>query len=173
VPANIVDWILIELHDAVNVSTVNSGTLVETQAAFLLSDGSVKQTDGNSFPEIDYTLTEQLFVIIRHRNHLDVLSANPLNKVGDNYVYDFSSGPNQVYGELDGCKELAPGIFGMVSGDASADGTINDFDKTEKWEMETGLPGYLPSDLNMDGESNNLDKNEFWLDNFGANSQMP
>lgn len=173
IPTNVVDWILLELHDASSVENVNSGTMVETQAALLLSDGSIVQTDGVSFPEFEYALSQDVFIIIRHRNHLDILSENALTKTGENYVYDFSSGIDQVYGSTSGYKFIGSGIWGMVSGDANADGTIDGFDKSDNWDMETGLPGYLPSDLNMDGESNNLDKNDLWLINSVYSSQAP
>ncbi|MEZ5083806.1 MAG: M14 family zinc carboxypeptidase [Bacteroidales bacterium] len=141
VPANVVDWVLLELHDAFSASAVNSGTKIGEKAAFLMTDGFVKELDGVTIPVFDYSVSNQLFVVLRHRNHLDILSAiQPLNIAGD-YVYDFTTGSDKVYGGTDGCKEISPGIWGMIGGDANADGTIDGFDKSDRWENETGLPG--------------------------------
>ena len=61
----------------------------------------------------------------------------------------------------------------MISGDANADGIINDNDGTESWYLETGKSGYLGSDVNLNGQSNNQDKNDYWYINYGKISQVP
>jgi hypothetical protein len=110
--------------------------------------------------------------VIWHRNHLPVLSANPLVKTVTVYSYDFTSGENQAFG-IDALKYLSIGIYGMIGGDANADGMIDTMDKDFSWLSEAGLSGYLSSDLNLDGQSSNIDKNDFWLPNTGSGSQLP
>jgi len=68
---------------------------------------------------------------------------------------------------------LAPGKWGMFSGDGKADGLVNDSDKSTLWENETGTNGYIPSDYNLDSESNNIDKDDFWVPNEGKGTQVP
>ncbi len=172
VPENVVDWVLVELRDATDAATATAATRIAWQAAFVLSDGSVVGMDGTSDLLFTGTITNQLFVVILHRNHLTVLSANPLVKTGDVYVYDFTTDAGQAFG-TDAQKFLSTGIYGMFGGDSNADGSINDLDKVILWQTETGQSGYLPSDLNLDGQSSNSDKNDIWLPNIGNGTQLP
>jgi hypothetical protein len=100
------------------------------------------------------------------------MSANPVIKSGGVYTYNFTTPAGQAYG-TNAQKDLGNGIFGMLGGDANADNTVNDSDKTASWLFETGFSGYLSSDLNLDGQSNNIDKNDVWLLNIGTNSYVP
>jgi PKD repeat protein len=170
--SNIVDWILIELHDAANATSVNSGTKISEQACFMKADGTLVDLDGSSYLSFDQSITQSLFIIIKHRNHLDILSANALTETGGIYSYDFTTSSIQAFG-TESQKDLGSGLFGMFAGDANGDGVVDEFDKSDLWDTESGSNGYLPSDLNMDGESENMDKNEYWLMNEGTSSFIP
>ena len=151
----------------------HAATRIARQAAFLLSDGSVVGMDGISESTIQsFNNSTTLFVVVWHRNHLPVLSANPLVKTADVYSYDFTTGANQAFGN-DAQKFLTSGIYGMIGGDANADGIIDSMDKDLSWQPDAGLSGYLQSDLNLDGQSSNTDKNDFWLPSVGNSSQLP
>lgn len=170
---NVVDWILIELRDATDAASATSATMIARQACFLLSDGTVVSTDGSSMPEFTEQINDNLFVVIWHRNHLAIMSAFPLTEAGGVYAYDYSSGADQVYGNILGHEELAPGIWGMVGGDGNSDGNVNNLDKVDVWTVDAGLSGYLYGDFNMDGQCNNQDKVEVWGPNGGAGTQIP
>ncbi|NOX45699.1 MAG: hypothetical protein GXO89_01825 [Chlorobi bacterium] len=88
------------------------------------------------------------------------------------YSYDCSKGPGQVYCGVSGHKEIAPGIWGMIAGDANADKTVNSLDKTS-WTLQSGTSGYKSADFDLNGEANNIDKNEKWEPNIGEGSQVP
>jgi hypothetical protein len=111
-------------------------------------------------------------VVVWHRNHLPVLSANPLVKTGDTDNFDFSTGMNKAFG-FEAQKFLATGVYGMIGGDANANGTIDGLDKDPAWNDEAGKTGYLLTDLNMDGQSSNQDKNDIWISEQGKTSQLP
>jgi hypothetical protein len=170
--ADIVDWILIELRDTTNASLATSETMIARQAAFLLDDGSIVELDGNSNLQFNNLIVHQLFVVIWHRNHLGMMSALPLTETVGVYSYDFSTGNGQAYG-TDAQKYLGSGIYGMVAGDANADGVLNDNDGTESWYLETGKSRYLGSDANLNGQSNNQDKNDYWFINYGKITLVP
>jgi hypothetical protein len=173
IPADVVDWVLIELRDTTEANLATNETIIERHAAFVLNDGKiVDMAGGDTRPWVSTAVTDNLFVVIYHRNHLPVMSANPLTESGGVYSYDFTTGNNQAYG-TDAQKDLGNGIFGMFGGDANADNTVNDSDKTTSWLLETGSSGYLSSDLNLDGQSNNIDKNEIWLPNKWEDSKVP
>ena len=76
--------------------------------------------------------------MVHHRNHLGILSANALTPSGGNYSYDFTTGFDKTYGETFGCKELAPGIWGMIGGDGNCDGDITESDITVLWKPNAG-----------------------------------
>jgi len=168
----VVDWVLIELRDTTDASLATGETVIAQQAAFLLNNGSIVGTDGSSVLQFDNSITNQLFVVVWHRNHLGIMSANALTETGGVYTYDFTTGNNQAYG-TDAQVDLGSGMYGMIGGDANADGFVNNDDKTEVWNSETGETGYLGSDVDMDGQANNLDKNDTWINNISSHSQVP
>ncbi len=172
IPANVVDWLLIELRDATDAISATPATNVDQKAAFLLNDGSVVSTDGSSILSFDHSIIHSLFVVIWHRNHLGIMSSNGVTETEGIYTYDFSSTEAQVYGSADGHKQLAVGIWGMIAGDGTADGIINSVDKSE-WATQAGTAGYLMNDYSMNGQVNNQDKNDKWLGNINEQTQVP
>ena len=93
IPSNMVDWVLIELRTGTPNLTGTRNTLTSaTQAAMLLSDGSVVDTNGSPL-SFDLDLDTEYYVVIRHRNHLDLFSSNSFIS-GDNPIYDFTAGTN-------------------------------------------------------------------------------
>jgi len=174
IPPNVVDWVLIELRESEgDASTATSDKSIQRRAAFLMKDGSVKETDGIQNVKVVLSLNDNLFIVIFHRNHLSVISANSPAIFYGNCYYDYSTGESQVLGSNLGHKEIAPGIWGMIAGDANSDGLINNTDKDVNWNSDTGLSGYLSTDSSMDSHVNNKDKNEFWYTNQGFVSQVP
>jgi hypothetical protein len=173
IPNNeVVDWVLLELRDAVDAASATSATRIARQAAFLLKDGTVVGLDGSSILQFSNSFNQQLFVIIWHRNHLGVLSANALSQSGGIYTYDFSTALNQVYGEGSGYKLIGSGIYGMAGGDNNADGYV-DLTDIAVWKTTAGSTGYKSSDFDLDNQVNNTDKNEVWVENGSLSSQIP
>ncbi len=171
--ADITDWVLIEFRDATAAALATSQTIIEKQAAFLLNNGSVVGLDGASLLQLNSLPTQQLFTVIYHRNHLGIMSANPLSIDGNNYSYDFTNSPLSVFGGEDAHSEIAPGIWGMAASDGNADGTVNIIDKSDIWIMQAGLQGYLKGDYNLNSQIENSDKNDIWLPNVNKNSFIP
>jgi len=170
---DVVDWVLVEFRDAVDAASADELTIIQQQVAFLLKDGSIVDLDGFSNIQFTASVSQQLYVVIRHRNHIDIISSNPLTDAGGIYTYNFTSAIDKVYGGATGYKDLASGAFGMAGGDADADGTVNGSDKTA-WAVETGKTAYLYEDQNLDGQVNNIDKNDVWVTNNNSKvSQVP
>ena len=170
---NVTDWVMIELREtAGDANMATSETKIWEQACLLLDDGEIVNANDYSLPRIDFTVNDNLYLIIRHRNHLDIQSANSLVLSDSLYSYDYTISQDQVFGLTTGYKEISPGIWGMVSGDANADGAINLLDKVI-WTNQVGNNGYLPSDFKMDTQIDNIDKNEHWYLNQGYFSTIP
>lgn len=169
---DVVDWVLIELRDAADAASATAATRIARQAAFLLADGSVVGTDGSSILHFVNSYSQQLFVIVWHRNHLGIMTTNGVTASGGIYSYDFSTSETQVHGGSAGYKDLTGGVWGMVAGDSNHDGLVNLNDKTQ-WASFAGTKGYLDTDYSMDGQVNNPDKNDKWITNLEKDSQVP
>jgi len=173
IPANVVDWVLVELRDADVASNATPATTLPgwPKAMFLRNDGKIIDLNGN-LPKIgDPTISNNLFVVVRHRNHLDVLSNTGTSIMDYFRIYDFSTGINQAYGGSAGYKQLSPSVYGMVQGDVTADGMVDATD-FNSWGADFGNSGvYQITDMNLD---TNIDASDFngWAGNFGVTNPV-
>jgi len=170
---SVVDWVLVELRDAANAAAAGSATTLARQACFLLNNGKVVGLNGSSYLQFSVNVFEQLYAVVWHRNHLGIMSAGPMTMVTDRLVYNYSSGVNQVFGGPNGHKQLASGIWGMVSGDGNADRQISNADKNDVWAPQSGFSGYRAGDFDLNGQVDNIDKVEKWKPNSGLGCQVP
>ena len=171
---DVTDWVLLELRETTgSASTAVPDSVVARQACFILNDGSIKCTDGSTLPVFELLVTDNLYAVVWHRNHLQVMSATPLVKVANVYHYDFTTGASQAHGGNLAHTEIAAGVWGMTGADGNADGQVTNNDKIEVWVGQSGSFGYLSGDFNCDGQVNNGDKNDVWAPNGGSGSQVP
>lgn len=170
---DVVDWVLVELRDVPPLGTPTGETTVGQRAGFLLKDGSIVDINGISSLKFNAAINQDLYIVIRHQSHLDIVGANPAILNGNTYDYDFTTSELKVYGGINGHKEIGPGIWGMFSGDGNKDGVINIVDKFQTWLLQSGQTGYKTADFDMNGKVNNQDKNENWLGNIYKESQIP
>jgi len=154
----LIDWIYVELRN-----TETGSTIKETNA-FVLDNGMIVDTEGNYSLPFYYTTAINYYLVIHHRNHLDIMSA-------DTYTFgDFASDPtpinlslvNSAY--LNGFKEVETGIYAMYSGDGNDTEVVNPSDAmsiVNNWlstEYNTG-------DLNLSGLTNATDAIEIAKNN--------
>ncbi len=171
VPPNAVDWVLLELRDATSAATATAATTVAMKAAFVLNDGSIVDLDGSTLPSFSFTLTNQLFAIVWHRNHLGIMSANALTPSGGIYSYDFTTAAGQAY--LAGQKNLGGGNYGLYAGNADGDNGVDASDYA-LWKNHPGEGNvYDPTDFDLNAQINNQDKDDFLYFNFGTTSTIP
>lgn len=197
IPANVVDWVLVELRavthggtaGSTNVRSADEDTVIARKPAFLLSTGRIVDAtytgadpsactdlmeyancpdvlfqEGNITTEVE---TKDLYIAIRHRNHLDILSSASITGDNGTYTYNFD-GSGQVYsGTPQKQINLAqPGesedfVHVMISGDANVDGNVdeNDYDdRIGPSAPNVNTEGYFGGDTNFDG---NVDVNDF------------
>ncbi|MCD4747596.1 MAG: hypothetical protein K8R58_14975 [Bacteroidales bacterium] len=172
--SDIIDWVLLELRETTgDASTATSDSIIAQQAAFLSKNGNIIGLDGNSPVQFSLSINDNLYAIVWHRNHLGIMSANPLTKSGGTYSYDFTIDDSQAHGGTLAQKEVAPGIWGMFCGDGDANGQIGNLDKNDVWIPQAGNSGYYPGDFSMNGQVDNIDKNDYWVPNSGSGSQVP
>jgi hypothetical protein len=175
IPNNeVIDWVLVEIRDAANAGWAFPATAIEQQAALLLSTGEIVGLDGVSPLQFTQVIAQNMFVVIYHRNHLSVMSADPVPQVAGVYTYDFTDAANKAYSDgAPGQKEIAAGIWGMYGGDGSGAGNITNYDYLNVWKPVAGTKGYDKADYNMDGQVENKDKNDVWLGNNMISTQVP
>ena len=169
--ADVVDWILVELRDTSDAALALPETVIARKAGFLLKNGSVVGVDGISNMIFSESFSQNLFAVVIHRNHLSVMSSEPLTEAGGVYSYNFTDELSKAY--LDGQKQIGSFIFGMTGGDADRNGTIETQDIDMVWKPDAGNQDYLVSDLNLDSQVSNQDKNDIWAPNLGATSRVP
>ncbi len=171
--SNVVDWILVELRDATDAASANTSTTIATQAGFILNNGNIVSLDGVSFLNFNASVTNNLFIVIRHRNHLGVMSNYAVTESQGIYSYDFTIASDKAFGGTTAQKNLATGVYGMIGGDGNGDGVIDNSDKSSIWAISIGKAGYHNGDYNMNGQINNPDKNDIWHLNIGNMTQVP
>ncbi|MCD4695185.1 MAG: hypothetical protein K8S16_03005 [Bacteroidales bacterium] len=171
---DIVDWVMVEIRQTVgDSSTATANKVIDRKAGFLLKNGYIVGLNGTDLIKFNQNISYNLYAVVWHRNHLPIMSANPLILNNNTYEYDFTNDPNKVYGGILAVKELAPNYWGMIGGDANSDGLIDFQDILTIWYGNTGESGYYPSDLNLDIQTDNKDKNDIWLPNVGFSSVIP
>ena len=143
IPSGIVDWVLLELRTG-----LNSSTTVARRAAFIRSDGNIVDLDGNSPVTFSGITSEGYYLIVKHRNHLSIMSSDTLS-CSHSTKYDFTTSLSKAYGK-NSMADLGGGRFGMISGDNNNDKTISVSDYNL---ISTNLDrtGYRQPDNNMDG----------------------
>ena len=167
IPQNIVDWVLVEIRGG-----VYSNTTIARRAAFLKNDGRVVDLDGNSPLRFDFLPEGAYYIVIRHRNHLSVMSSLPVIMTDSTALYDFSTAQAKAYG-INPMFNLGNNVYGMYAGDGDANGGISSIDRNNIWFPEKGKTGYQKGDFNLDGIVNDTDLNFFWSISNGNLSQVP
>ncbi|HRX98263.1 MAG TPA: hypothetical protein P5514_15040 [Bacteroidales bacterium] len=173
IPADVVDWVVVELRDAGTAATATGATMIAQKACFLKTDGSIVDIDGTSLPQFFVSFTNKAFVVVWHRNHLGILSSGSVPHSGSLYTYDFSTSETKVFGGSNGHKELEPGVWGMITGDGNGNGLIQNTDETAVWKADLGSSGYKGGDFDMNGLTQNTDETAMWKPNLGGGGQVP
>ena len=218
IPVGVVDWILVELRETSGSSVESAGgdTVIARKPGLLLSSGRV--VDATDYRNLDsagrnscltesgtlsleandncpdllfegIAVTDNLYVVVRHRNHLDAISSVAVTEnTSGRYVYDFSSSVGQARnGDLGAQKSFrgAPsrqrivGVAMMPAGDVA--GAINRTasilqvpDIQAIRATFGGQGGYHRVDVSLDGFSRQADDFEvLLLSNVGLFSAVP
>lgn len=97
----IVDWVFVELRDKNDYTSI-----VATRSGLIQRDGDIVDLDGTSSLFFNFVNPDSYFVVIRHRNHLGVMTKYPITSdamadlvdftVFETDVFDFGNTSNQV-----------------------------------------------------------------------------
>ncbi|MEK7254445.1 MAG: hypothetical protein AAB316_06860, partial [Bacteroidota bacterium] len=158
----IVDWVLVELR-----SSANPAFVLEKRAALVQRDGDVVDTDGFSPVAFDES-AGSYFIVVRHRNHLGVMSAQPVALgVNSPLVLDFTNPATQTWGNHS--QVLQDGKTMLWAGNTNSNGELiyqgnaNDIDPIffnvvlagGNGSFATNFihAGYHNADTNLDGDA--------------------
>ncbi len=155
-PPETVDWVLVSLRESIDPETE-----VARAAAVLLENGNI-----SSF-NVNLNNSNPVYIMIEHRNHLPIISAQPIPIFNNTISYDFTA-QNSYHPTGFGQKQVGT-YWMMYGGNADQDGSnscdINAIDRVF-WETVNGLFGvYNPGDYNLDGDINGADRIVFNLNN--------
>lgn len=174
-PTGVVDWVIIELRDPINPAII-----ISKRAAFIKNDGNLTEIDPINAGSSDIIFTGvspgNYYVVVKHRNHLAVMSASPIALSASSSLYDFTTAQNKAFTTgPDPMVILGVGKYGMYAGDANSDGTINAIDYNSYWLIQNGTPFDYNTkfgDFNLDATINAIDYNNYWLSNNGKATQI-
>lgn len=161
---NVVDWVLVQLRKpAFDIpQNATEATAIGTKAAFILQDGNVVDLDGVS--PLNITLTNQGsgFLVLRHRNHLAIMSNLLPSNLTGTYTNDFRILANSFNnpGVSNSPLVILPGssAYGLWPGNPNADVSVNAGDVTlVRQRANLSSTGYEAADVNMDGGVNGSD----------------
>ncbi|WP_298893797.1 matrixin family metalloprotease [uncultured Psychroserpens sp.] len=159
----IVDWVWVEIIDQFDVLQIE-----DTQSALLQRDGDVVGLDGVSNLRFNIA-PDNYYVVIKHRNHLGIMTSNTIALSSTVTAIDFTDANNPTtYGtNAQTTFGMPSGVVAMWAGDVNGDaivqysGTNPDVpdilssvlnDVGNFLNLPTySISGYLVDDVNMDG----------------------
>ena len=149
---------------------LTSRTNQTSRAALLRSDGRVVDLDGSEVVAFKGRgLSDGAFyIVIRHRNHIPVMSDEPIAFDDHRVAYNFVNGPG--YGGQ-GQHELDDDVFGLYAADGTGNGNVTEEDQFLV-SSSANMIGYLQADYDMDGVVAEADQ-DLGSDNMGVQGGVP
>ncbi len=149
----IVDWVRLELRSATEPSVI-----VATRQALVQRDGGIVKANGTASVEFGVG-PGNYFVVVRHRNHLGVMTASPVALTTTAMVVDLTAAVTSTYGSE--ARKTVGGKQALWSGNVMVDdrlrytGLSNDRDPILSAIGGTvptnTATGYRVEDVNLDG----------------------
>ncbi len=139
-PAGIADHITVELHNSASYSTIE----------FTATDVELT-TNGSAIITIPAQYSDSYYITIKHRNHIETVSAVPVIFTNAAVTYSFDD-QAQAFGN--NLKDIVPGsgYFAIYGGDINHDGYVDSGDYPFVINDSFNyLSGYINTDLNGDG----------------------
>ena len=135
--AGIADVITVELHNATTYATIEY-----TATMVMLSTGGIA-----TVVDIPATFSGSYYVTIKHRNSVEITSAQPVDFSGGSISYAFDTKASCYGGNL----KLVDGFYCIYAGDVNQDGIVDISDMTlVDNDASNFTSGYLTTDINGD-----------------------
>ncbi len=167
IPSNIVDWILLELRTGTGATTA-----ISRRAVLLRNDGIAVDLNGDPWINFNNIQSGEFYIVVFHRNHLAIMTKNPILLTDSTNLYDFTLSEDQSYGS-EPMKSLGNGKYGLYAADGNSNGSINNADYNSVWKKENGSAGYENGDFDLNGGVTIADRNSKWKPNNGHVTRVP
>jgi hypothetical protein len=106
-------------------------------------------TDGTATLTVPGSLGTSYYIVVKHRNSIDIWTGAPVSFSGSSISHNFSTAATQAYGSN---LKLVAGKYVIYSGDINQDGIIDNNDITLlDTDALNFANGYISTDLNGDG----------------------
>ncbi len=162
----IVDWVWLELRDELDPTLV-----MAARAALIQRDGDIVDTDGTSAVRFGEIKDGNYYFVIKHRNHLGVMSESPISLSSAPTTVNFEDGSTNTFGTNAQNAIGNTGRFCMVCANVSNDKSIDATDRSEVWNKRSTV-GYELTDTNCDGVTDATDRSAVW-NNRSRTEQIP
>ena len=158
-PDDVIDWVLVSLRTGQSPATTVQGS---EQAALLRRNGTIVAPDENLI-EFEGVSPGQYYVVLKHRNHLAVMSSQRVDLSSGFGSWDFTAGQGRAFSTgAAPMADLGDNRTGLYAADASADGQITAADfNTFLAQTKVASEGYNAGDFNLDGQVTAVDFNVF------------
>ena len=144
IPTNMVDWVYVEIRTG-----LNNTDFLDHKVGLLMNDGTIKDLDGTTNLKFDLPPNGSYYILVRHRNHLDVLSANPIAR-NINMSYDFTVARSNALGGVQKLSSNGKAMLFAGDIDGNMQIQITDFDQ---WKLTPAANQvYNNADIDMDGQ---------------------
>jgi len=155
-PTDVVDWVYIELRDALDPILV-----MASGAGLLGTDGTLLGPDGSEGLNFDGLSPGSYRIAIFHRNHLAVITSAAYS-LPDVLLVDLRTDAAAVE-DTEQLKDMGDGFFALYAGDCNGSGVINASDYSIWAANNAAVNLYLSQDANLNGVVNATDYN-LWID---------
>ena len=151
-PADVVDWVLLQVRDGADMSHI-----LETKALLIRKDGLVINTAGEEVITFENLPVGEYYIAVFHRSHLPIISqiAHPFSESPT--LYDFTSTESAAMGTAQ--LKARQNVFMMNAGDFDGNGVINSQDYNLWKQHSSAVNVYLSADVDGNGIINSRDYN--------------
>lgn len=168
-PTDVVDWLLVSLR-----TSPQANSTIAQSAVLLRSNGMMMQIEPFRLSE---RTTGAFYIVVEHRNHMGIMSANPVSINNGVLTYDFRNTDTYKNSTSYGQRQLESGVWGMYGGDADQLSDVQSYDINGSDKVPYSADNgdfyiYSNADFNLDGDVSGGDK-EVWVRNQGVSSIVP
>ncbi len=161
----IIDWVWVELRDRLDASVVIAG-----QSTLLQRDGDIVTIDGVS--DVGFSeLEDNYYILVKHRNHLGILSANTIALSTTVTNIDFTNDTSLIQGDTNAVVDMGNNSYAILTGDQDENGQVQNTD-INSVITTLGGSGYSDADMDMNGQIQNTDINNLMNPNIGKGEQF-
>jgi len=168
IPAGAVDSVNIEMRDSASAA---QSTLRVYAPAWLMADGTLRGfgDTAKAYVELDAPIGSY-YIVVRHRNHLAIMSAGKIVCTTDITGYDFTTAQSQAYGTNP--MVSMSGVYGMWCGDTDGSGVVDATDRANTWNNRNTSNVYSGNDTDLSGVIDATDRANTW-NNRNIQTQVP